>query len=266
MKKQRRALSFQLDSSDTERMSSEADRSGEIIPIKGQLKRRLRYPLPRSKLESSPSDSKNLERLTKRQKWIYIGIMFSVIIHGLSTLILLVKLPPAAFLMVFHGIVSPSTLIFYIVGTLSGIYGYASLFSKSERLSEERRASCFRYYLRANKLILLVWILASQGTVFGCWKHIFAQNLDKQIPFDELVGMAHMDTIVRLTIVSMPRLLDELTLEHGITATTPPLNWLGVVGSHYIVFLFVFTVFPACLFFWAIRVQRKYYAIRFMSN
>lgn len=266
MKKQRRALSFQVESSDTERIDSDSERPSEDSPLKVHLKRRLRLtPADETSLSTGPNVTV-VERLTRRQKWIYIGIALSLFIHSIFSFIALLRLPPAAFLMVFHGIVSPSTLILYIVGVLSATYGYVSLFSKSGTMREERRASCFRYYLRANKLILLVWILASQGTAFGCWKFVFAQNMDKQFPFDKLVGMAHMDTIVRLTITSMPHLLDDLTSEHGITANTSPLNLVGIVGQHYIVFILIFTVIPVALMFWAIITQRKYYAVRFMSN
>lgn len=245
---------------------SEVDGLREDVPIMTNLKRRLRFPSSRQRPGRGPPDSTSIGRLTKGQKWIFLSFMLSLLLHITSTLLVILMLRPAAFLMVFHGIVSPSTLILYVVGALSGIYGYGAIFTNDEWLSEERRSALFRYYMRANKLILLVWILASQGTVFGCWKYVFALNLDKQIPFEDLVGMAHMDTIVRLTIVSMPSLLDDLTLEHGITATTPPLNWLGVIGSHYVVFLLVFTAFPTCLFWWGIRAQRRYYTMRFMSN
>ena len=155
----------------------------------------------------------------------------------------------------------------YVIGTVSAIYGYLSIFRKdAENIPVTARASWFRRYIRWNKFFFSTWILATVASVFGCWQFVFAQRIDEVFPREEIVRDSDVMSIIRLLIVNIPEVLRDLTLEHGITAKTPPLDFVGIVGKYFYAFFFVATLFPGAFLYYAIRRQRQYYTLRFSDK
>jgi hypothetical protein len=267
MKRHRTALSFQVDWDDSNSATPNIDSSDrENAPLKGRLKRRLKLEEGDRKKGDIPVQLEQVEKLAKAQKWIYLGISSGIMANFLGAAGMLLRLPPAYFVLIFHGVISPSSIILYLVGVVSIFNGYLSMYSNTPSMTENRRALFFRRYLRVNKLLILVWILATQSTVFGSWKYIFAQNLDKRYRSEDLLKRPDLDTLVRITILMMPHLLDEISEFQNVTPTTPPLDFVTFVGRYFYIFIFIFTVIPVALLVFAIRSQRKYYVARFLQS
>ena len=267
MKRHRAALSFQVDWEDSNSGTPNIDSSDrENAPLKGRLKRRLKLEEGDKTKRLVNANGEQVEKLTKAQKWIFLAISFGIVANFLGAAGMLLRLPPAYFVLIFHGVISPSSIILCVVGIVSMFYGYLSMYSNTPSMTEDRRALFFRRYLRVNKLLLLVWILATVSTVFGSWKYIFAQNLDKRYRSEDLLKRPNLDTLVRITILMMPHLLDEISELLNVTPTTPPLDFVTLVGRYFYIFIFVFTVIPVVLLVFAIRSQRKYYVARFLQS
>lgn len=265
MKRRNEGYPIFLNSDDSEEYDSDLSERGKRTRPPVQRRRRRRTARA-SDEDEEPPQMKALRRATKLQHFIYLIIITGLIIHLITTVAMLLKLPGASFLLVFHGIVSPSTIILYVVGAFSGLYGWMSLFRREDRASDEAKSRRFRRYIRVNKYLLLCWILASQATVFGCWKFIFSQDLDKTVSRAELVRNPSYDSIVRLVIEFLPKVLTELSETDGIQPDDPPLDLLRYVGIHYVLFLFLLSVIPGIMLYVGIWFQQKYYALRFMSD
>jgi hypothetical protein len=239
---------------ETRRRKTTKQPSGRSHPVRGTSEDDSEPDSENSK------DSKNGRFL---QRIIYFLIMLYVVLHIVTSLILLTKLPKASFLVVFNGIVSPTTFILFVVGFMSCVYGWLALFRDPIRRTTEMDARWFRRYIRMNRYLLLVSILSTQATVFGCWKFIFAQDLDKRFPQSKLAKDKRYQLLVRRVIQALPKILVELEEIEGITPDTPPLGLMRFVGINYILCLFLLSVLPGILLYVAIWAQRKYYRSRF---
>jgi hypothetical protein len=264
MKRGSEVLSIEVNTGDSEEYAADIQERKRPEARRERIRRRKSARC--LSVDDASPEEKALRRATKLHRWIYFGINTGVVIHLITTIAVFIKLPPASFLLVFHGIVSPSTIILYVVAVISIVYGWMAFFRR-ESTGDKSDDSCWlRRYIRFNKYLLLCWISASQATVFGCWKYIFAQNLDKTISPLELVRNPQYELIVRKVIQVLPHLLVDLRESRGILPDDPPLNLMRYVGIHYILFLFLLSVIPAIVLFAAIWLQQKYYILRYWDT
>ena len=199
------------------------------------------------------------------QTIIYFGQLILLIIHLSVSLYLLGRLPAASGMLLFHGIFGPVTIILYITGLLSFVNGYLSMYRRQPVISRARRAQWFRRYMRVNKYLVLVWILATLSSVFGCWGFNYAQELDVEYPPEKLAKATRFEPIVKQIIIGLPEALKRLEDDYGITPTTPPLDAIGTAGRFYYVTALFITFLPAVLLLVGIHFQRRFYALKFIN-
>jgi hypothetical protein len=233
-------------------------------------RRRRRKNGSKSRATSVPrepsKESDVLQKSSRLQQLIYFLIILTGLLHFAVFATLLVRKPEVNFLFYFHGVLSPSTLLLYILAALSGVCGWNALFAKHSRNDEDSAELWFRRYVRMNKYYLIVWFFSTQSTIFGCWKYIFSQNMDSNYQLKEMTTSPKYDYIVRKIVLSLPTLLYNIEIDYGIKATDPPLNMIQFIGIHYIWFLFILSVIPSFMLIVFIWTQHQYYAQRFSDD
>ena len=247
---------------------SESDRTAVIRSSDSDRKPLRSRKRPRQAPSRLADDSEAvLRKLSKQQRFLYLVQIAVFVSHILVTVTMVGRLPDAAFLMVFHGVVSPLAPMLYVMGCVSALYGYLSVFrSDAENIPIGARARWFRRYMRWNKFFLATWFLATLGSVFGCWQFVFVQTIDDTFPRDQILKDRQIQSIIRLLIINLPEVLRDLTRLHNITAKTSPLDFVGLVGKYFYAFFFLATAFPAGILYYALRRQRRFYAIRFSKD
>jgi hypothetical protein len=208
-------------------------------------------------------DSELLRKSTNIQRVIYFVIISTGVAHFFTFATLLLRRSEVNFILLFHGVLSPSTVLLYIVAVFSGVCGWNALFAKHSRNDPDSAELWFCRYVRMNKYYLLIWFFSTQATIFGCWKFIFAQNMDSTYKITKLSRSTNFDYTVRKIILALPDLLYNVELDYGVKASDPPFNFVQFLGMNSILFLFVISIIPSFMFIAFIWLQHKYYALRF---
>lgn len=175
--------------------------------------------------------------------------------------------PEVTFLMIFHGVVSPVCVILFCCGVMSIGSGIMAVNPpKAFDSSVDRSAQWYRRYMRSSMYVVLLWILSTLTTVFGCWMYSYGTQLGTLYPKAELYASNEYSLVMKQILIGVSSLGSELEIREGITSRMQPLLLVKSIGDHYYIALVVYVLFPALLIWLSISFQRKYYAFRFANN
>lgn len=203
---------------------------------------------------------------SRLQNWTF-GLQITLLtMHFIVSCCSLQMIPKASFLMFFHGVVSPVCFILYFIGFLSITFAVLSIYRRSSlSVTVARQAQWYRRYMRTNKYFLLLWVLSTTTTIFGCWMYHYALHMDETFPVREIYESTKYQLVVKEILIGVQQLSKLLASDGGITSDMEPLKTVKLAGEFYYLAGLIYTVVPGVLLFGCIQYQKKFYAYRFSN-
>ena len=248
------------DGEHTDYQSSDLSGKSQTREVRGRRKKHSE-----SSLDPKQSKWTGIFESTHLQRYLFYFIVATFLTHIAFNGALLMRRPEVNFILIFHGVVTPATIILYIVGVLSAVCGWNALFAKHSRTDRLSTRDWFTRFIRMNKYYALLWFLATQATIFGCWKFIFGQNLDSKFRLDDIVRSPKFDFSVRQIVLKLPQLLMNVEIDFSVSVEDAPLSTLQFIGMNVTIFLFVYSIIPAVLLLACVWMQVKYSEAKFVE-
>lgn len=201
----------------------------------------------------------------QRLQNIAFAVQLALLLFHLIWCCMCVTLQPnATFLVLFHGVVSPICAVLHLSASLSLIFCFLAIYRReSVHVSIQRQAQWYRRHMRMTKFVLLLWILSSCTTIFGCWMYNYAIHMEENMPINSIYATREYISVIKQILIGVSLLQGDLEHMYGITSDMQPLKTIKFIGQYFYLAGLLFTVVPSAILFICVQVQRKYYAYRF---